>query len=88
LYDVLINGTPCEEKAGVGEYRVKSLERCAAFEDFPAHLDRAKLKKREKSWIDESKRNHALHWKRKDRLVEGMQYLRRECRKRWALPAE
>lgn len=86
LYFVLTYSTSCVEPPGLGDFLVNSLDKCAEFEDFPAHLDEDKLTKEEKNRVALSQMNHGTE--RKTNLVKGMQKIRRDCRKRWLLPDE
>jgi hypothetical protein len=86
LYDVLAHGMSCVDPPGIGEYLLSSVDKCAQFDDFPAHLDKDELTKSELARIYESKINH--HAESKENLVKGMQWMRRECRRIWALPNE
>jgi len=88
LYDVLINGTPCVEKAGAEEYLVKSLDKCAEFDAFPAHLDEDELTQEEKNRIVQAIWRRAAAVRTKNNMADYARELRRECRRIWALPAE
>jgi hypothetical protein len=86
FYDVLAYSMSCVDTPWIGEYLVHSLDKCAEFEDFPAHLEDDKLSKGESERIYESLRNH--DYESKNNLVAGMKHIRRECRRIWALPPE
>jgi hypothetical protein len=86
LYFVLTDGMSCVDPPGLGEFLVNSLDKCAEFEDFPAHLDEDKLTREEKNRVAMSEMNHAT--RREKSLVEGMRKLRSDCRRRWLLPDE
>jgi hypothetical protein len=88
LYDVLVNGTPCVERAGVEEFLIKSLDKCAEFDDFPAHLDEDKLTQVEKDRLVQSKWRRAAAVRTDNYMLGHVQELRRRCRKMWTLPDE
>jgi hypothetical protein len=89
LYFVLMHSSRCVEEAGLSEFLAHSLEKCAEFDDDPAHLDEEKLTQVEMSRLVQSKwrRLAAVRYK-KDYIADWLQTMRRECRKRWALPDE
>ncbi|MDC3954883.1 hypothetical protein [Polyangium jinanense] len=86
FYHVLAHGTLCADPPGIGEYLLNSLDKCAEFDEFPAHLDEDELTRSESARIYESLIEHDAQSKKN--LVEGMQWTRRECRRIWALPKE
>jgi len=84
LLFVLAHSASCEDKAGVGDFLVNSLDKCAEFEAFPAHLDREALTQGEVHRIWESKTNRAA--RSKDKLAEGVREELRSCREKFGLP--
>ncbi|MDI1477678.1 hypothetical protein [Polyangium sp. y55x31] len=57
MLSVFLNHSGCVETGGVDEFLVNSFDKCAEFEDFPAHLDEVELDKGERNRIYESKNN-------------------------------
>lgn len=86
LLDVLIFGTACEDKAGVGDFLINSLDKCAEFDDFPAHLNEDELTQGEKNRIAASEMNR--RFRDEKNLIGWAQTTRRKCRRLWALPEE
>jgi hypothetical protein len=86
LMDVLIFGTSCEDTVGVGPFFINSLDKCAEFDDFPAHLDEDQLTQGEKNRIAESEMNR--RFRDKKNLIRWEQGIRRKCRELWELPEE
>lgn len=84
LLNVLIFGTSCEDTAGVGEFLVNSLDKCAEFEDFPGHLDEDDLTQGEKNQVAESELNR--RFRDKKNLIGWREMTRDKCRQLWALP--
>lgn len=89
LLFVLTYSTQCREEAGLEEFLAKSLETCAEFDDFPAHLDRDKLTKEDEGRVVESiwERAAAVRYQ-SNFVVDHVQEVRRRCRRMWALPDE
>lgn len=83
---VLTYSASCVDKGGVGEFMVNSFEKCAEFEDFPAHLDEDELTQREKFRISQSQQTRAL--RKKNDLANDVQEMHRRCRKRFGLSTE
>jgi hypothetical protein len=90
LWDVLMTGTQCMEEAGLKEYLGHSLDKCAEFDGFPAHLDKDKLTKEEESRVVESitMRAVVVRYQKNNYMVDAAREMRRRCRKAWALPDE
>lgn len=88
LYFVLLRSSRCVEEAGLQDYIAHSLEKCAEFDDFPAHLDEDKLTQTERAsvWMSQMKRQADVRYK--DVKFDYYQKERRDCRKEWALPDE
>ncbi|CAN90623.1 putative secreted protein [Sorangium cellulosum So ce56] len=86
LLFVLTYSASCVDEAGVGEFLVNSLKKCADFDDFPAHLDEGKLTQEEKFIISQSQQNRAL--RTKNDLINNVQATLRRCRKKFGLSPE
>jgi hypothetical protein len=88
LYDVLVHGNSCTDPPGIGEYILNSVDKCAEFAGaygYPAHLDEDNLTQTERDRIIMS------NWRgkvTKENEARALQWLRRECRRIWALPEE
>jgi hypothetical protein len=85
-YSALAHGNLCVVPAEIGEYLVSSFDKCAEFDDVPAHLDEDELTKSERARIYEAKWNHEDQSKRN--LIREIESTLRQCRKTWALPQE
>jgi hypothetical protein len=88
LYGVLVNGTPCVAPPGIREYFVKSIDKCAEFEDFPAHLDKDELTQEEEYRIVQAIWRRAAEVRNKNHMADWEEGIRRDCRRIWALPDE
>jgi hypothetical protein len=88
LLSVLLYSSSCVGEVGVEEFFVRSLAKCAEFEDFPAHLDEDKLTQAEKDRVVQSIWRRAAAVSNKNYMDDHVQELRRRCRRRWALPDE
>jgi len=86
FYDVLVSGTRCADPPGIGEHLLNSVDKCAEFNEFPAHLDNDELTRVENERVALSQMSHAA--RTRDTLTGTMKRLRLECRRIWALPPE
>jgi hypothetical protein len=86
LYQVLAHSTSCVDPPGIGDYLLNSVDKCAEFAEFPDHLDKDDLTNSESPRIYKSLLYHDAQSKKN--LAAGMEHLRRECRRIWALPKE
>ncbi|WP_437721480.1 hypothetical protein [Sorangium sp. So ce861] len=83
---VLTYSASCVDEGGVGELMVNSFEKCAEFEDLPAHLNEDDLTQEEKATIHEAKLNR--EFRTRNSLVRDVQEMHRRCRERFGLPDE
>jgi len=87
---VLVYSSSCEDKAQVGEYMIKSYEKCAEFEYFdldetPEHFDLDNFDKEEQRKVWEA--GYDRKYFSKKTLTGWSDHTLRECRKRFGLPA-
>lgn len=88
LHFVLLRSSRCVEEAGLEEYMARSREKCAEFDDFPAHLEEDKLTETERIRVWESQMRRRGAVRHKDVKFDYFQKERRDCRRAWALPDE
>ncbi|MDC3958918.1 hypothetical protein [Polyangium jinanense] len=86
LHNVVMTSSSCVEEAGLPEYLLNSVEKCAEFHEFPAHLDEDELTQSEKNRIWWSK--FTYNGRTKQNVTGWVEATRRACRKEWALPPE
>ncbi|MDI1435690.1 hypothetical protein [Polyangium sorediatum] len=86
LYDVLVSGRSCVNPPGIGEHLLDSVDKCAEFHEFPAHLDNDELTQSEKDRVALSQMSYAA--RTRGNVTGWMKRIRLECRRIWALPPE
>ncbi|MDC0744372.1 hypothetical protein [Polyangium mundeleinium] len=84
MLSVFLNHSGCVETGGVDEHMVNSFDKCAEFEDFPAHLDEDELDKEERHRIYESKNNRRLS--SRESMVGWRDSILEDCRERLVPP--
>lgn len=81
-----INNDECVDNAGIGDFIVSSFDKCAEFEDFPAHLNEDDLTKLESNAVAAAESNRRIL--RKEKLVDSVRGSHSRCREYLGLPDE
>jgi len=86
MYSTLAHGMSCAAPPWLAAYMLSSVEKCAEFHEFPAHVDEDGLTQSEKNRVWMSKLSYES--RTKENVTGWMDGIRRDCRRVWAMPPE